>query len=180
MDSTWKGLPAVPQCRNIIPIYGFLPPSPSSSRIGETVAFCCSWRRVWGFRRRTASAFCSLDNSGQDMSDQLDVQGGLCTGTDRHDGSIEEQRGLLTLDRVKGSNKGTSMDGLNGWMDITWLHICMRKERHSAEGDRKGMERWTPRFKDIFSSRGHRAGPFSGQGTCVSLCVCAGVCLCFI
>lgn len=110
------------------------------------------------------------------MSDPARYSRRACTGTDRHDGSIKEQRVLLTLDQVKGSNKGTGMGGSSGLMDIAWLHICMRKERHSAAG--KGRERkgGQPRFKDIFSSRDHRAGPFSRpRYMCVFLCVCGRV-----
>lgn len=96
-------------------------------------------------------------------------------------GSIKEQRVLHTLDQVKGSNKGTGMGGSSGLMDITWLHICMRKERHSAAG--KGRERkgGQPRFNDILSPRDHRASPFFQAKVHVCLfCVYAGVCLCFI
>lgn len=102
---------------------------------------------------------------------------GACTGTDRHDGSIEKQRSWLALDQVEGSNKGISVDGLNGWMDghymVTHLHAKGKAQRGR---NRKGKVD-TPVQGHIFLKRS-ASGPFSSQGTCASLCAYARACVC--
>lgn len=96
---------------------------------------------------------------------------GACTGTDRHVGSIEEERGLLTLDQVKGSNKGTSIDGRIEWMDghymFTHLHA---KERHSVERTGKGKVD-TPVQGHIFLKRSASRSFFRPGYMCVAVCV---------
>lgn len=65
--------PAVPQCRNIIPIYGFLPSPALPSSFSETVS--------GGPRSEGVLLFCSLDTSGPDLFGWLDIQGELSTAT---------------------------------------------------------------------------------------------------
>lgn len=67
--------PAVPQCRNIIPIYGFLPSPALPSSFSETVSVS------GGPRSEGVLLFCSLDTSGPDLFGWLDIQGELFMAT---------------------------------------------------------------------------------------------------